>query len=118
MELTVANKSGMVSGTTTAAYVKILTIDTRGCGILGKTRFLLANTHATLTMKYKIDGYLADTTGGDAGGQAIALKAETSINAATTVDDITYIVMGYAAVVFSVIDNSGHATYQLDYTTF
>lgn len=115
-EARTANLSGTVSGTTTSAYVEALRIDTRGYGTAGKTRFILTNTGATNSMYYKIDGYLADTVAGGS-GTAIALKAETSISAAASVDDVTFIVQGYASVVFSVKNNAGATTYRLEYTT-
>ena len=112
MDTQPANITGTTTGTTTAAYVAALTIDTRGCGIQGKLLLIINNTHATLTMKYKIDGYAHPNS-----AYFVPIKAETSINAATQVNQ-TDVDKGYAKVVVSVIDNSGHATYQIDYCTY
>jgi hypothetical protein len=109
-------KSNKKTGTTTAAYVEAVRVDTRGCGPQGKFIAIIRNTHATLTMKYKIDGYPNDSDG-DQGGLAVAIKAETSIAAATSVTQ-TDVDKNYAAVVISVIDDSGHATYQIDWSTY
>jgi hypothetical protein len=110
------HKSGKATGTTTAAYVEAVRVDTRGCGPQGKFLAIIRNTHATLTMKYKIDGYPFDVDG-TRSGLAVAIKAETEIAAATSVTQ-TDVDKNYAAVVISVIDSSGHATFQIDWTTY
>lgn len=115
MDAKLATSSGLKSGTTTAAYVVAAKIDTRGCGYQGKTHFILRNTGATNSMYYKITGYLGDASGEI--GTAIALKAETSIAAAGSVDDVTYIATPYAAVVFEVKNNAGATTYSLEWCT-
>ena len=107
-----ATESGSTTGTTTASYVEVFRLDTRGCGVQGKMLISIKNTSGTVTMKYKIDGYP-----GMYGGLSIACKSETSIGTSTQVDS-TDVDKGYAAVVLSVIDNSGHATYQVDWTTY
>lgn len=112
MDAKLATSSGIKTGTTTAGYVVAATLDTRGCGYQGKTHFILTNTGATNSMYYKITGYLGSTS-----GTAIALRAETSIAAAGSVDDVTFIVTPYAAVVFEVKNNAGATTYSLEWCT-
>jgi hypothetical protein len=119
MDVTIANQSGMLTGTTTASYVKVLTIDTRGSGIIGKTRFLLKNTGSSNSIYYKIDGYLSDPTASV--GNAIALKAETSIAASGSVDESVTpvaVVLPWAAVVFSLKNNAGASTWSLEWQSY
>lgn len=112
MEVRAQNITGVVTGTTTSAYVEALSIDTRGYGVQGKLVLIINNTHATLTMKYKIDGYAEPNS-----TYFVPIKAEASISAVTQVVQ-TDVDKGYAKVVVSVIDNSGHATYKIDYATY
>ena len=93
-----------VSGTTTAAYVTAL--DWLTTGLRYKT-MLLKNTHATLTLKYKLLGYAFDN------GIAKELVAETTLLA----DEIAefHYDRQWHRLLLQVIDGSGHATYQLDY---
>ncbi|CAK0771337.1 hypothetical protein CCP3SC15_420026 [Gammaproteobacteria bacterium] len=115
-EVAIQTKSSLIKGTTTAAYVEALRVDTRGCGVQGKTVIQITNKSEDQTMYYKIDGYLADPTGA-LGGTAIAKKAETSIAAATTVVN-TDVAQVYAAVVVSVVNNSAACAYQIEYCTY
>jgi hypothetical protein len=115
-EVRAANKSGIAPGTTTSAYVEALRVDTRGYGIAGKLLLIINNTQAAQTMKYKIDGYPSDVDG-TLSGKFIAIKAETSIAAATQVAQVD-VDKGYAAVVVSVINDSGACTYRIDWTTY
>jgi len=112
MNVKLATNSGMKTGTTTASYVVAATLDTRGCGYQGKTHFILTNTGTSKAMLYKITGYL-----GSESGTAIALKAEASIAASGAVNDVTYIVTPYAAVVFEVKNDDGATTYSLEWCT-
>ena len=113
MEVRTANITGTISGTTTASYVAAIDIDTRGYGAQGKLLLIINNTTAaTTSMKYKIDGYAQSNS-----TYFVPIKAETSIAAATQVVQ-TDVDKGYARVVVSIIDDSGHATYKIDYTTY
>lgn len=112
MEVRIANKSGHTSGTTTAAYVEALNVDTRGYGVQGKLLLIINNTQAAQTMKYKIDGYP-----NEAGTKFIAIKAETQIAAATQVAQVD-VDKGYARVIVSVINDGGACTYEIDWTTY
>jgi hypothetical protein len=113
MEAQAATLCGSVSGTTTASYVAAATLDTRGMGVQGKLLLIINNTTAaTTSMYYKIDGYAHPNS-----AYFVPIKAQTSIAAATQVVQ-TDVDKGYANVVISVIDNSGHATYQIDWCTY
>ena len=112
MNAVIGNISGTVTGTTTAAYVAALTIDTRGYGAQGKLLLIINNTQAAQTLKYKIDGYASPNS-----AYFVPIKAETSIAAATQVNQ-TDVDKGYAKVVVSVINDGGACTYQIDYTTY
>jgi hypothetical protein len=115
MQSKLSYSSGYVTGTTTASYVTIAKFDTRGCGYQGKTHFILTNAAASKAMLYKITGYLGDPT--TEVGTPIVLKAETSIAASAAVDNVTYIVTPYAAVVFEVKNDDGVTTYSLEWCT-
>lgn len=114
-EVQVSNVSGTTSGTTTStsAYTEIARFDTRGCGWQGKTVVFIRNTGAAQTLHYKIDGYIANTT-----GIAQALRAETSVATTTTTTDTTAIVYPYGVVIISVKGNSGNTTYTVEWTTY
>lgn len=96
------------TGTTTAAYTEAAVFK-EGMGAL----FIIKNTHATLTMKYKVDLYLAPDTATET-SLATVIKSETSLAASTAASLNTDINYPYYKVVISVIDDSGHATYQID----
>ena len=112
MDARVSTISGTVIGTTTAAYVEALSIDTRGYGIQGKLLLIINNTQAAQTMKYKINGYAEPNS-----AFFIPIKVETSIAAATQVAQVD-VDKGYAKVVVAVINDGGVCTYQIDYITY
>ena len=116
MDVEAATLTGSVTGTctSTSVYQIALDIDTRGCGVIGKLLLVINNTTAaTKTLHYKIDGYASSNS-----SYFVPIKAATSINAVTQVNQ-TDVDKGYARVVVSVKGNS-HAdpTYQIDYTTY
>ena len=136
MDVKAATRSGIKTGrVTSASYVEAVRVDTRGCGIQGKTVVLITNTSTGTTstaatagpspIYYKIDGYPYDVEG-TLGGKGVAVKAATSIayGASTVVSTDTD--KGYAALVVSIAcDNSTGAglgptpaAYQVDYTTY
>jgi len=92
------------TGTVTAAYVTALDWQTSE---LGAKTILLENTHATLTLKYKLLGYAVP------GGLDILLVPETILLPAE-VAEFHYSAQ-WARMVLQVIDGTGHATYALDY---
>jgi hypothetical protein len=113
MIVQIEGDNGTATGTTTASYVVALSVKGYG-GINGKTIFKLTNlTGATLTMYYKIDGYISNHPD----CAATAIKAETSIANATPVTN-TDTSTPYAKVVVSVKNNSGACAYQIDYLTY
>ena len=95
---------GSVSGTTTAAYVAALDW---AVFMLGNKSMLLKNTHATLSLKYKLLGYVNDN------GLAKELVAETTLLAGEIAE--FHYNNQWHRLVLQVIDGDGHATYQLDY---
>ena len=95
---------GIKTGTTTAAYV---TAHDWPTSELGAKTILLENTHATLTMKYKLFGYA------HADGRSIALVAETTLSPAEVAE--FHYSKQWDRLALQVIDGTGHATYQLDY---
>lgn len=92
------------TGTVTAAYVSALTW---ACSELGAKTILLENTHATLTLKYKLIGYAAP------GGLDITLVPETTLSPAEVAE--FHYNNQWDRLVLQVIDGTGHATYALDY---
>ena len=95
---------GSLSGTTTAAYATAL--DWQVSELAPKT-MLLKNTHASLSLKYKLLGYATDN------GLAKELVAETTLLAGEVAE--FHYDRQWHRLVLQVIDGSGHATYQLDY---
>lgn len=95
---------GSLSGTCTAAYV---TAKDWAVGELAEKTMLLENTHATVTMKYKLLGYAVDT------GRPITLVAETTLNPAEVAE--FHYTNQWDRLVLQVIDGTGHATYSLDF---
>jgi hypothetical protein len=95
-----------VSGTVTAAYVAAVTLS---CPKTPKKTIIITNTHATLTLLYKIDGYAKS---GSAGFDPII--EETTLDPLTT--DIHTISDYYDEIIVSVMDGTGHATYTIDTT--
>jgi hypothetical protein len=100
------NIEGHAEGTVTASYADALNLDVRG--FRSKTIFL-RNTHATLTMKYKLLASLFYP-----GGYEEELVAETTLSAVSTAQMICN--NSYARLRLQVIDGTGHATYSVDYT--
>jgi hypothetical protein len=95
---------GTKTGTVTAAYVTAL--DWLTSELATKT-MLLENTHATLTLKYKLLAYAVDT------GRPITLVAETTLSPSEIAE--FHYANQWDRLVLQVIDGSGHATYNLDY---
>ena len=95
---------GSLSGTTTAVYATAL--DWPVSELEHKT-MLLKNTHASLSLKYKLLGYVTDN------GLAKELVAETTLLAGEIAE--FHYDKQWHKLVLQVIDGSGHATYQLDY---
>lgn len=123
MEVKQAIKSNSGSGTlTTGTFAEIFRVDTRGCGIQGKTVLIIENETTGTAVRWKLDGYPADTDG-TLGGNAVAVKAEATLGEKTTVVS-TDADKGYAALVLSMrvyCDTGVVATpadYRIDYTTY
>ena len=95
---------GSLSGTTTAAYATALDWQTSE---LGNKTMLLKNTHASLSLKYKLLGYATEN------GLAKELVAETTLLAGEIAE--FHYEKQWHRLALQVIDGSGHATYQLDY---
>jgi len=95
---------GSTSGTAAAAYATAL--DWLAVHLALKT-MLLKNTHATLSLKYKLLGYAHEN------GIAKELVAETTLLAGEVAE--FHYDRQWHRLVLQVIDGSGHATYQLDY---
>jgi hypothetical protein len=95
---------GTKTGTATAAY---LTAHDWAVSELGAKTMLLENTHATLTLKYKLLGYAVAT------GRPITIVAETTLSPAEVAE--FHYSNQWDRLVLQVIDGSGHATYNLDY---
>ena len=95
---------GSLSGTTTADYATAL--DWQVSELAPKT-MLLKNTHASLSLKYKLLGYATEN------GLAKELVSETTLLAGEVAE--FHYDRQWHRLVLQVIDGSGHATYQLDY---
>jgi hypothetical protein len=95
---------GTKTGTVTAAYVIALDWDVVE---LGAKTILLENTHATLTLKYKLLGYAVSD------GLDITIVTETTLSPAEVAE--FHYANHWARLVLQVIDGTGHATYALDY---
>ena len=116
MEVQTGNVSGTKSGTTTSTtvYTEVARFDTRGCGWQGKTVVFVTNKSGTQTLHYKIDGYVANTS-----GAALPLKAATSVPISTTTTDTTSIVYPYGVIILSVKGNSGQPIdWTVEWTTY
>ncbi|MDD4483669.1 MAG: hypothetical protein PHD55_04790 [Methanoregula sp.] len=97
---------GSASGTTTASYVVAKSIDMTG---FRNCLILIKNNDPSSTMYYKVDSYA--NTGGSLSNPEVT---QTSIAAAGT----TAVVLDgktRAKYVVSVIDNSGHCAYSIEY---
>ena len=95
---------GSQTGTTTASYVSAL--DWKVAELSSKT-ILLKNTHASLSLKYKLLGYAVES------GVAKELIAETTLLAGEVAE--FHYDRQWDRLVLQVINGSGAATYQLDY---
>ena len=92
------------TGTTAASYADAL--DWKVEELSSKT-ILLKNTHASLSLKYKLLGYAAE------GGIAKELVAETTLEHGEVAE--FHNDRQWDRLVLQVINGSGAATYQLDY---
>jgi hypothetical protein len=116
MEVKIATKSGLKTGTSTAAYVEVFRADTRGYGIQGSGKAMIKNSGASWDLNAKVLGYLADVDG-TLSGQYDTIQAECVI-AQAAASTVTWTI-GYAAVVISVKSSESTATtWQVDYTTY
>lgn len=107
LSISISNSaSSSTSGTTTAAYVAALTWS---CLLISKKLIIITNTHATLTMKYRIRGYAYGST------YYIELFPETTLAASTSQPLIIPDTVPFNSITVEVIDGSGHATYAVDY---
>jgi hypothetical protein len=112
-DVKIVGNNGYKTGTTTAAYVTALTVKGYG-GYVGKTIFKITNlTGATLTMYYKINGYVSSNPN----CEATAITVETSINNATPVVDVAT-VLPYDHIDVLVKNNSGICNYQIDWINY
>ena len=112
-DVNIPGKNGTVTGTTTAAYVIALTVRGFG-GINGKTIFKITNkTGATLTMYYKINGYISSNSA----CAATAITVQTDVVNATPVVD-TAASTPYDHIDVLVMNHSGICDYQIDWITY
>jgi hypothetical protein len=95
---------GSLTGTATAAYISALDWNVAE---MGNKTILLENTHATLTLKYKLLGYAAPN------GLDITLVAETTLSPAEVAE--FHYTHQWDRLVLQVIDGTGHATYAIAY---
>ncbi len=95
---------GSKEGTATASYADALDWKVSE---LGQKTMLLKNTHASVSLKYKLLGYAAD------GGIAKELVAEATLLAGEVAE--FHYDRQWHRLVLQVKDGSGHASYQLDY---
>lgn len=95
---------GSKNGTTTTSYATAL--DWKVVELSSKT-ILLENTHASLSLKYKLLGYAVD------GGIDKELVAETTLEPGEVAE--FHYDRQWHRLVLQVIDGSGHATYTIDY---
>lgn len=93
------------TGTSAAAYAEAAVLY-EGSGAVIQIR----NTDETSTLKYKISAYLTD----DTSALEQVIKAETTLGTTTSSAIITDLNYPFYKAVISVIDGSGHATYQID----
>lgn len=96
--------NGSLSGTTAAAYAPALDWTVVE---LGAKTMLLENTHATLTLKYRLLGYAVQD------GLDITLVPETTLSPGEVAE--FHYNQQWHRLVLQVADGSGHATYALDY---
>lgn len=91
-------------GTTTASYGTALDWTVSE---FGQKTMLLKNTHGSLSLKYKLLGYAAQS------GVAKELVVETTLLAGEVAE--FHYDRQWHRLVLQVIDGSGHATYAVDY---
>lgn len=94
-----------VTGTCTAAYVVALSLY---CASVRNKTIVIVNTHATLTMKYRIRGFAKSGS-----SYHNEIQAEATLAASTSQPHV--IENSYDVITVEVIDGSGHATYAIDY---
>lgn len=97
---------GNATGTTAAGYVAAVALDNRG---VKSCKLVIKNTDAAQTLYYKVTVKHADY----AAGTDDDFVSETSL--AATSEAVVSLVEGYSKVTVSVKDNSGHATYEVEY---
>jgi hypothetical protein len=97
--------NGTVTGNTTVGYVAALTLTNVKGAILN-----ISNLSPSATMHYKVTGWRSS----DTSCVAETIKAETSIAAATLVQDLDC-VSPFAIVIVYVKWNSGTGAYQIDH---
>ena len=95
---------GSQAGTTTASYVSALDWKVKE---LGTKTILLKNTHASLSLKYKLSGYAVE------GGIDKELVAETTLEPGEVAE--FHYDRQWHRLVLQLINGSGVATYQVDY---
>lgn len=94
-----------LTGTVTASYVEALALS---CPKTTKKTIIVVNTHATLTMKYRIRGFAKSGS-----TYYNEIQAEVTLAASTSRPHV--IENSYDEITVEVIDGSGHATYAIDY---
>lgn len=95
---------GSQAGTTTTSYADALDWKVRE---LGAKTILMENTHASLSLKYRLVGYAVD------GGIDKELVAETVLEAGEVAE--FHYDRQWDRLVLQVKNGSGVATYQIDY---
>jgi hypothetical protein len=95
-----------VTGTCTSSYVSALSWS---CQNFPNKTIIVVNTHATLTMKYRIRGYAKSGS-----SYYNEIQAEYTLAASTSQPHV--IQNSYDVITVEVTDGSGHATYAIDYT--
>uniref|UniRef100_A0A6M3KUZ3 Uncharacterized protein n=1 Tax=viral metagenome TaxID=1070528 RepID=A0A6M3KUZ3_9ZZZZ len=98
---------GRATGTTTAAYVTAFAWE---CAELREKTIHLVNTHATLSMYFKV---LARYSQAQTSAKEDTLVAETSLAAGE--DARLQFNKQYFQIIVQVVNNSGAATYELNY---
>jgi hypothetical protein len=96
--------NGSITGVTTGSYATVLEWKTRE---LGNKTILLKNTHASLSLKYKLLGYVFKN------GIATELVSETTLLAGEIAE--FHYTRQWEELELQVINGSGAATFQLDF---
>lgn len=99
---------GHTSGTTTAEWVNALDWS---CADLANKSIHLINTHATQSLYYRL---LATYHEGQSAGKEDALVGQTSLPIGG--DARMQYGRHYRSLVLQVMDNSGHATFEINYS--